>query len=337
MIVFLRYLVICSVCVIFGAPGFAQHMPEREILQSRQLSPTEYQIPASPEAISGQIKFEESFADSTAMQQWTIINADGSFNNSVGGFTTYLIYSNGDSIKPQVPGTYFWASNFSNANGNLLDEWLVSPQLPALETGDTLYFWGGAIGGGYDDSVQVRLATENPQGNISAFVHSLGRYKMAGPLGNWTRYAVPLDSALWRGQPVWIALRYWHSNGGATGAHSDNVWLDHIILVNNPSTGIQPEKNVAETFELHQNYPNPFNPSTTIPFRLEKSASVKLTVFDIDGKIVATLVNKTLTAGEHSVRWNGQNDQRRTVANGVYFYQLSVENADQTRKMILLK
>ncbi|MCK4606507.1 MAG: T9SS type A sorting domain-containing protein [candidate division Zixibacteria bacterium] len=86
------------------------------------------------------------------------------------------------------------------------------------------------------------------------------------------------------------------------------------------------------SFALHQNYPNPFNPVTQISFALPRAASVRLEVYNIMGQKVATLLDETLEAGEHSAMWDGS-----TVASGVYFYRLNTGEFSETRKMMLLK
>lgn len=96
-------------------------------------------------------------------------------------------------------------------------------------------------------------------------------------------------------------------------------------------------------FTLEQNYPNPFNPTTNIEFQIPpggRSAfgSVELKVYDINGRLVKTLLNEPLSAGFHSVVWNGKNDNGQRVASGLYFYQLKAgEKFQQVRKMMLIR
>lgn len=91
------------------------------------------------------------------------------------------------------------------------------------------------------------------------------------------------------------------------------------------------------TFVLKQNYPNPFNPSTRIAFAVDRAERVTLTVYDIRGRRVATLLDGPMAAGRHRVTWNGRDAAGRPVAGGVYVYRLTAGTEMRTRKMVLLK
>jgi len=88
---------------------------------------------------------------------------------------------------------------------------------------------------------------------------------------------------------------------------------------------------------LHQNYPNPFNPQTHIAFSLPEQSQVTITVVNILGQTVTTLVDAPLPAGEHSVMWNGLDENGRPVASGVYFYRMKAGTFVEAKKMVLLK
>ena len=90
-------------------------------------------------------------------------------------------------------------------------------------------------------------------------------------------------------------------------------------------------------FRLEQNYPNPFNPATRISYSLAHAGRVKLMIYDILGRKVRTLQNQFMTAGSHSVIWNGVTTSGDPVASGIYFYKLEVNNHSEIRKMVLLK
>jgi len=87
-----------------------------------------------------------------------------------------------------------------------------------------------------------------------------------------------------------------------------------------------------ETYHLAQNYPNPFNPRTEISFSLPAASQVTLEIFNVMGQKVATLVNRHLEAGEHSVTWDGSQS-----ASGVYLYRFRADDFAATRKMVLMK
>lgn len=104
------------------------------------------------------------------------------------------------------------------------------------------------------------------------------------------------------------------------------------------STGAEgPTAAVPGTYSLSQNYPNPFNPSTTIRFRLPRSEKVTITVYNILGQVVAILADRYFTAGEHSVIWDGRDNEGHSAATGIYLYHFVSEGMIATRKMILLK
>ena len=94
---------------------------------------------------------------------------------------------------------------------------------------------------------------------------------------------------------------------------------------------------VPETFALHQNYPNPFNPVTSLRYDLPEDGLVNITVYDMMGRIVKTLVNSSQTAGYKSIQWNATNDRNELVSAGLYLYTIQAGEFRQTRKMVLLK
>ena len=91
-------------------------------------------------------------------------------------------------------------------------------------------------------------------------------------------------------------------------------------------------KQIPEEFGLSQNFPNPFNPSTTINYQLQVPCSVLIDVYDINGKLVATLINGQIEAGYHSVTWNAEH-----FASGVYIVRLKAGDFMSTQKILLMK
>jgi len=92
----------------------------------------------------------------------------------------------------------------------------------------------------------------------------------------------------------------------------------------------------VQTFRLCQNYPNPFNPSTVIGYELPKASDVTLTVFNVYGQQIKTLVNSHVNAGAHQAIWDGTNEMGAKVASGVYFYKITAGDFQARNKMILM-
>jgi len=88
-----------------------------------------------------------------------------------------------------------------------------------------------------------------------------------------------------------------------------------------------PDKNI-----LYNNYPNPFNPITTIKYGLTKRSHVEITIYDINGNLIETLINSNKNPGYHKATWNANN-----VPSGVYFYQIQTRNFTEVKKCILIK
>jgi hypothetical protein len=89
-------------------------------------------------------------------------------------------------------------------------------------------------------------------------------------------------------------------------------------------------------FFLGQNRPNPFRSSTAIDFSLAHAGRVELQVFDVNGRVIRTLVAKDLGAGKHDVRWGGESEDGARMPPGVYFYRLVTPGFTQTRKLLLI-
>ncbi|MBP1648999.1 MAG: Por secretion system C-terminal sorting protein [Bacteroidetes bacterium] len=112
-----------------------------------------------------------------------------------------------------------------------------------------------------------------------------------------------------------------------------------VIVTPAGLSGIDQEETPA-TFSLDQNFPNPFNPSTTIQFSLPRSAQVSLTVVNLIGEKVATLVSRRIEQGTHAIQWNASG-----IPSGMYFYRLEARHDAespgqafiQVRKLLLLK
>ena len=96
-------------------------------------------------------------------------------------------------------------------------------------------------------------------------------------------------------------------------------------------------KIAADHFALDGNYPNPFRDQTMIHFTLSEASEVTVSVYDVMGRQVATLVNQSLTAGSHEMQWNGRSSSGQPLSSGVYFYRIEAGEYSQTRRMTIVR
>ena len=94
---------------------------------------------------------------------------------------------------------------------------------------------------------------------------------------------------------------------------------------------------LPQEYSLKQNYPNPFNPSTTIKYQIAKSEYVNISIFDLNGTKISSILNQYSRAGKGSESWNGKNKMGQNVSGGIYLYTIETPSFSKTKKMILLK
>lgn len=239
------------------------------------------------------------------------------------------------------------------------------------ETGmesDTTFSWGTAVGD-FDNDGYCDIAVVNSQPTKFELWENNGgsnnwiKIKLEGTVSN--RDAVgSLIEIHWNDRKIirstHCGISYLSQNSDITTVGLGTASLVDSIVVNWPAGGRDVRYNLApsqvvhivessssvgitdspvaiEDFELLPNYPNPFNPSTNIQFRLATSAAVQLSVYNLQGKRVRTLVSETLSAGLHTAAWDGKDRQGKSVTSGLYIYKINVGNLSAAGKMILLK
>jgi hypothetical protein len=94
---------------------------------------------------------------------------------------------------------------------------------------------------------------------------------------------------------------------------------------------------VPKHFALHDAVPNPFNPRTTLSFSLPSLSHVRLTIYDVRGRLVTTLLDESRGPGRHGVIWDGRDDRQREVASGVYLYRIEAGSFVETKRVVLVK
>jgi hypothetical protein len=195
-------------------------------------------------------------------------------------------------------------------------------------------------------------------------MHGIVRYEN----GEWTEFTDQLDPGnqyirslaidendiLWAASWMGGAFRYdgreWkrydETNGllsnrmsAVTVDHANRKWFatenGYCILDDSSSSSVRDAAPVP--LALHGNRPNPFNPSTTISFSIPSSGKISLAVYDITGRKVRTLLSDHMSAGTHSITWDGRDDSGQMVASGIYLSRLIAGKKSATGRMVLLK
>ena len=150
---------------------------------------------------------------------------------------------------------------------------------------------------------------------------------LAGDIGD----SICIDSSWYRPSNNWT----WSDENGAYVPDwgGPYCWAldDGSDVVETPGNGL------PTSFELRQNYPNPFNPSTKISFDVARRGWVNLSVYNVLGQRVATVVDKMMDQGSYLADWNGVSDNGTAVSTGIYFYKLEAGDFRSTKKMMLIK
>jgi hypothetical protein len=120
-------------------------------------------------------------------------------------------------------------------------------------------------------------------------------------------------------------------------AHTDGSGYCYLLFNTSPQGVTDRGGSLPKSFSVSQNYPNPFNPTTKIDFEVPVKSDVKLSVYNVLGQKVVTLVDKAMNPGKYVADWDGRSDGGTSVASGIYFYKFEAGSYVMTKKMIMLK
>jgi hypothetical protein len=110
-----------------------------------------------------------------------------------------------------------------------------------------------------------------------------------------------------------------------------------LIITVNPASDLDPYISSSPVFILHQNFPNPFNASTAIRYQLSDISDVNLSIVNLSGQLVRSLVNETQPPGDYTARWDGLDDGGNLVSSGLYLYRIVTGSETLTRKLMMMK
>ena len=203
--------------------------------------------------------------------------------------------------------------------------------------------------------------------NLAPYIGDATSFKVAFQYhdcgGEWA-YGVAIDNiAIKEGDDfTWLTVSPYKGTAVATGnlndsisvqigvyGTDDNFTIAEDIVVASDNTeltvqiGVGVEVAIDESgltpfeFALHQNYPNPFNPETNIQFDVAENSDVNVSIFNIMGQKVATLVNGNMDAGIYHIKWNGLSDKGIALPSGMYFYKMKSLEYQSVKKLVLVK
>lgn len=223
-------------------------------------------------------------------------------------------------------------------------------------------FWTTDVTTDVDVSIYDQFSGGSPSG-LLASINDLA-FSASG------YHSVPLDAplALHAGQDYYVVVRFQNSSygyplpvdtqgscaaGTSWGSHGGSTWTDlgsahgcelgirartgPYMVLPIEADDLPPTPAIDRRFALEAPWPNPFNPATTLTYTVGRESSVNLRIFDLQGRLVRTLVGETVPAGRHHVRWNGRDDGQRPVAAGVYLCRLDDGWQQRSRRLVLVR
>lgn len=289
-----------------------------------------------PDLLSPENNAQDIVSD-TVLFNWTTVTGADNYRLEIAGnhnFNTLYFSTTSSDTFALVPlnadegATFFWrvrsvagedSSLWSN-NWSFTTAYSTSLGIPELllpennaqdVAGDTVFFdWKNVEG---VESYRLEIAKTNDFETL--YNSDTTSYSLA---------LVPLNAA--EGTTF-----FWRVRSLADGDSS--YWSDTWSFTTEQITALENKGQGLTSYYLMQNYPNPFNPSTLIQYYLAKNSRVTLNIYDITGRLVATLVNGMQNQGQHTVTFNAEH-----LPSGVYYYRISTSTGfRQSRKMILLK
>ncbi len=247
-------------------------------------------------------------------------------------------------------GTHCWATVIDGYYGIDNADWTLDSPEFSIDGSGMLTFWhyydfegtytlwdGGNVSISTDGGSTFDLIT--PAGGYDGNITGLGGEQGFGSsIDEWQQ--VEFDISGYTGDN---AILRWHF-GSDTSENDYWGWYIDDVLYGDPTTSYpipimddDPDHQIVTT-KLQQNFPNPVLNSTTISFMLPINASkAELKIYNIKGQLVKTFIPDVSNGPLHEVQWDGKDMTEKPVANGIYFYRLTTNNKEITRKMILLR
>ena len=280
------------------------------------------------------------WANQTVGSYWNIgsgITTDYNGNSYITGFFHLTAFFGSDSLtsngqrdifvaKLDVDGDWLWAAQ---AGGNSGDYGYDI----AIDNFNNCY-----ITGFFNDIALFDSFAITSNGTYDIFVAKIDDFQN----WQWAVQAGGLNTEISRGIAINNAGNSYVTgffDGTATfGSYTITSSGSSDIFVAKVNNYVSAEDDIVSSEFGRSNFPNPFNPTTTIEFSIKNDSKIELTIYNIRGQNIKTLIHDEFTKGNHSIVWNGDDESNKLVSSGVYLYKLNVNGkTEAVRKCLLLK
>jgi len=230
--------------------------------------------------------------------------------------------------------------NMVNSNGMAIMNWLTTSPFWGIFDADNSSLWQTGQFEDLFDPLPVELLSFT--GSLLSDNNILLDWKTASSLNN---YGFEVQKS-YKDSEEWKAIGFVEKYGDPSALveynftdntiHSYSMVRYRLKIIDNDGSfqysSVIEVNTLPISYELSQNYPNPFNPSTKIRFAIIKASDINLSIYNVVGELVATLVNEHLNAGYHEYEFNASN-----ISSGIYIYRILADDFVETKKMVLMK
>ena len=311
-------------------PNYSPVTQPGVVVVTGQTTTVNFQLPPSAVVLEDGFESYENF--SLTFDPWVLVDVDQSATYGITNTTwlnayepmAYIIFNPSATVPPIADaaphgGAKYAASFASTTPAN--NDWMITPIVPG---GGELRFWAKSYTAQYGlERFKVGVSTGGT--NPTNFTIISGANHIEAPI-EWTEYSYSL--AAYADQDIRVAIQ--------CVSNDAFIFMVDDVKITGP---ISNENEVAPVYAtaLKGNFPNPFNPETTIQYSVKENSPVSIEIFNVKGQKVRSLVNNVKEAGEHTVVWNGTDDNGRAVSSGVYYFKMNAGKYSSTKKMIMMK
>jgi hypothetical protein len=296
------------------------------IVVTGQTTTVNFQLPPTADLFSDGF---ETYPDFTlTFAPWTLVDVDQIATYGVQGYTWENIYTaqafiifNPTATTPAMTSLVAHGGNklaaCFNATTPPNNDWMITPQ---FDEPNSIKFWARSYTSQYGlERFKVGVSSTTNPANFT--IISGPTYVQAPE--EWTEYTYQISQP----GPLYIGIN-------CVSNDAFFLCIDDVTVTGGDIN--DPEVPVVAT-ALHNNYPNPFNPETTISYSVKETGPVTIDVYNVKGQLVKSLVKGIQEPGNHTIVWNGTDNNGRSVSSGVYYYKMNAGKYSSTKKMIMMK